>query len=361
MKNSKPVHLIFGGSAIIVAITLLIMLFLDYRFTDFPLWIFVVLPLVLGLASFGIFYFFVERFINDRLRVLYRSIRKGKFDNAKKETFSMNEDILEKAEQETKIWVEEQSKEISKLKEQEEFRREFLGNLAHELKTPVFSVQGYILTLLDGGLEDENVNRLFLERASVSIDRMANLLEDLDSITKMEVNGLNLVLENFDIKYVIQEIFDSLELKAKEKNITLKFSKDYPNLMVHADKMKISQVLTNLIANSIYYGNQNGTTTARFFEMNDLILIEISDDGPGIDEKSLPRIFERFYRVEKSRTRNEGGSGLGLAIAKHIIEAHNQRILVRSTINMGSTFSFCLDRAKQITEKVVTSRGIRIK
>ena len=131
-------------------------------------------------------------------------------------------------------------------------------------------------------------------------------------------------------------------------------------MSVHADKMKIAQVLTNLIANSIYYGNQNGTTTARFFEMNDLILIEISDDGPGIDEKSLPRIFERFYRVEKSRTRNEGGSGLGLAIAKHIIEAHNQRILVRSTINMGSTFSFCLDKAKQITEKSVTSRGVKI-
>lgn len=361
MKNSKPVYLIFGGSALIVGITTIIMFILDYQFVTFPLWVFISLPIILGVVSFAIFYFFVERFINERLRVLYRSIRKGKFVNAQIETFKMTDDVFANAEKEASSWVEEQNTEISKLKEQEEFRREFLGNLAHELKTPVFSIQGYILTLLDGGLEDEQVNRLFLERASKSIDRMVNLLEDLDAITKMEVNGLQLDLENFDIKRLIQEVYDSLELSAKEKNIKLRFSKDYQNLLVHGDRRKIAQVLTNLIANSIYYGNENGTTTARFFEMNDLILIEISDDGPGIDTANLSRIFERFYRVEKSRTRNEGGSGLGLAIVKHIVEAHNQRVTVRSTLGMGSTFAFSLDKAKEKQEKLVTSRGVKIR
>lgn len=361
MKNSKPVYLIFGGSAIIVALTSIIMFILEVQFVNFPIWVIFTLPVVLGLASFGIFYFFVEKFINERLKVLYRSIRKGKFVNSKVESFKLTEDIFEKVENETSNWVEEQNIEISKLKEQEEFRREFLGNLAHELKTPVFSIQGYILTLLDGGLEDENVNRLFLERASTSIDRMVNLLEDLDSITKMEVNGLKLDIENFDIRKLVQEIFDSLELQAKEKNVTLRFSKDFQSLLVNGDRTKIAQVLTNLIANSIYYGNQDGTTTARFFEMNDLILIEISDDGPGIDEQNLPRIFERFYRVEKSRTRNEGGSGLGLAIAKHIVEAHRQRISVRSSLGLGSTFSFSLDKAKSKQDMITTSRGIKLR
>ncbi|MES2587750.1 MAG: ATP-binding protein [Bacteroidota bacterium] len=361
MKNSKPVYLIFGGSAIIFGLTSLVTIVLHYQILEFPLWILITLPVLLGLASFGIFYFFVEKFINERLKVLYRSIRKGKFVNSTIESFKMTEDVFEKVENDAKNWVEDRNSEILKLKEQEEFRREFLGNLAHELKTPVFSMQGYILTLLDGGLEDEKVNRLFLERASTATDRMVNLLEDLDAITKMEVNGLKLDLENFDIKKLVQEIYDSLELKANEKNVRLKFSKDYQNLLVNADKTKIAQVLTNLIANSIYYGNDGGTTTARFFEMNDLILIEISDDGPGIDEANLPRIFERFYRVEKSRTRNEGGSGLGLAIAKHIIEAHHQRISVRSSTGLGSTFSFSLDAAKSKQEKLVTSRGMKIR
>jgi two-component system phosphate regulon sensor histidine kinase PhoR len=361
MKNSKPVYLIFGGSAIIVGLTSIIMFILEIQFVSFPLWVIFTLPIVLGIASFAIFYFFVEKFINERLKVIYRSIRKGKFVNTKIEPIKLTSDVFEKVENDAKNWVEERNTEIVKLKEQEEFRREFLGNLAHELKTPVFSIQGYILTLLDGGLEDENVNRLFLERASNSIDRMVSLLEDLDSITKMEVNGLQLELENFDIKKLVQEIFDSLELRAKEKNIKLKFSKDFQSLFVHGDRSKIAQVLTNLIANSINYGHENGTTSARFFEMNDIILIEISDNGPGIDEVNLPRIFERFYRVEKSRTRDEGGSGLGLAIAKRIVEAHNQRISVRSSVGLGSTFSFSLDRAKSKQENFVTSRGLKVR
>lgn len=361
VKNSKPVYFIFGGSALIFALSLGVLLILKYQVVNFPLWVLLSLPVLLALASFIIFYFFVERFLNDRLRILYRTIRKGKFAGQKPINYRLTQEVFDNVEQETKRWADEQQSEILKLKEQEEFRREFLGNLAHELKTPVFSIQGYILTLLDGGLEDEQVNRLFLERASVSIDRMVNLLQDLDDITKMEVKRIKLDLENFDIKKCVQSVFDTLELKAKEKNITLKFSKDYSGFPVNGDRLKIEQVLTNLIANSIYYGNENGTTSVRFFEMNDLILVEISDDGPGIDEEHLPRLFERFYRVEKSRTRNEGGSGLGLAIAKYIIESHKQTITVRSSIGLGSTFAFSLDKAKSNQESLRTSRGVKIR
>lgn len=362
MKNKKPVHLILGGSAIIVAITLLIVLILDYQVVNFPVWVKIGLPLSLGIASFGIFYFFVERFINDRLRMLYRSIKTVKGSPIKPTTFKMTDDVFKNAELSTQKWAEERREEIEKLQEQESFRREFLGNLAHELKTPVFSIQGYIETLLEGGLEDETVNRTFLERASKSIDRMVSLLEDLDQITKLEVNALKLEKSNFDIKKLIEETFHSLELKANQKNVQLTFSKEnYPVMLVHADRTKIGQVLTNLINNSINYGNENGKTTVRLFEMDELILIEISDNGPGIESKHLPRLFERFYRVEKSRTRHEGGSGLGLSIVKQIIEAHGKTITVRSTVGIGSTFAFSLDRAKNEPQTLRTSRGIPIR
>ncbi|MDP4797828.1 MAG: ATP-binding protein, partial [Crocinitomicaceae bacterium] len=232
-------------------------------------------------------------------------------------------------------------------REQEEFRREFLGNLAHELKTPVFSIQGYILTLLEGGLEDDSVNRKFLERASNATERMTLLLEDLDNITKMEVNQIELDLTTFDIVELVEDVFKELELRAEGKKITLKFAKEYDQIKVKADRRKITQVLMNLVGNSIDYGSKKGNTTVRFYLMNDIVTIEVSDNGPGIDESELPRLFERFYRVEKSRNRNEGGSGLGLAIVKHILEAHNQSINVRSTIDVGSTFIFSLDKAKK--------------
>lgn len=353
--------MILGGSAIIVAITLVITLILNYQVVSFPFWIVIALPICLGLASFGIFYFFVERFINDRLKILYRALRKGKITKDKNVSFKMTQEVFAEAEKATKIWAEERNVEISKLKEQELFRREFLGNLAHELKTPVFSIQGYILTLLEGGLEDETVNRTFLERASLSVDRMVHLLEDLDQITKLEVNGIKLEFQNFDLRELVREIMDSLELISLERNITLNFAREYSPIMVFADRARISQVLTNLISNSINYGNDNGQTVIRFYEMSEQFLIEISDNGPGIDENHLPRLFERFYRVEKSRTRNEGGSGLGLAIAKHIIESHKQAITVRSTVGLGSTFAFSLDKAKTNPEKLVTSRGVPIR
>jgi two-component system phosphate regulon sensor histidine kinase PhoR len=225
----------------------------------------------------------------------------------------------------------------------------------------LFSIQGYILTLLEGGLEDEKINRVFLERASTSVDRMVNLIEDLDEITKLESNSIKMDMQDFDLKKLTREIIDSLELKAQEKQIKLRFSIEYSSLMVNGDLAKVSQVLTNLINNSINYGNDKGETVIRFHEIDDLILVEISDNGPGIAKKDIPRLFERFYRVEKSRTRNEGGSGLGLAIVKHIVESHNQTINVRSTLGIGSTFSFTLEKANSKDSELVTSKGIKIR
>jgi two-component system phosphate regulon sensor histidine kinase PhoR len=362
VKNNKPVNFILVASGIVFIACILSSVGLFYYYPSLSIWALFLGSIFITIVSFIVFYHFIELYINERLKVLYRSIQKGKTPpNNKQISFKLTEEVFEQADKATKIWVEARNKEISQLKEQEVFRKEFLGNLAHELKTPLFSIQGYILTLLDGGLEDEKVNRVFLERASKSVDRMVNLLEDLDEITKLEVNALKLEFTNFDLKKLTKEIIESLELKAKEKNIKITFSKDYSPIMVHADRSKIAQVLQNLIVNSINYGNVNGSTVIRFHEMNDLYLVEISDNGPGVEKQDIPRLFERFYRVEKSRTRNEGGSGLGLAIVKHIIESHKQSINIRSTIGLGCTFSFSLDREKSEEERLVTSRGLRLR
>jgi two-component system phosphate regulon sensor histidine kinase PhoR len=190
---------------------------------------------------------------------------------------------------------------------------------------------------------------------------MANILEDLDEITKLEVDTLQMQIRAFDIVELIREVFESLELRASERKIKLGFAKDYGNLFADGDRVKIGQVLTNLMNNSIFYGNEGGNTTIRLFVVDDIITVEVSDDGPGIDEKHIPRLFERFYRVEKSRNRNEGGSGLGLAICRHIIESHGQTISVRSTVGIGSTFAFSLDKSKSQSSGLYSSRGIQIK
>ena len=346
MRNLKPINIVLAGSIIISFLTLIALLIGSVIY-DFKLLYIISFPIIIGLCTFITFYILIKFFITEKLKILYRSIRKGKFNGQATKNYSLQEDVIAQAEIETKKWSEQQLNTISKLKEQEEFRREFLGNLAHELKTPVFSIQGYILTLLDGGLEDESVNRTFLERASKATERMTAILEDLDQITGMEVNKINLDITKFDIVELVSDLFEDAESRAKEKDIKLKFAKEFDPIWVKADKGKIGQVISNLINNSISYGKREGKTRVRFYIMDDIVTVEVSDNGPGIDEDNLPRLFERFYRVEKSRNRHQGGSGLGLAIAKHIIEAHGQTINVRSTIGLGSTFIFSLDKAKK--------------
>ncbi|GAB5418219.1 MAG: ATP-binding protein [Crocinitomicaceae bacterium] len=346
MKNFTPFQVLLAGTSVVTVCALLALLILS-PFKSLSTIEILIFSLGLGVVTFLSFYILFKRFITQKIKILYRSIRKGKIINNQSEQFSLFDNVIERAEVETKKWNEARTQEINKLKEQDKFRTEFLGNLAHELKTPVFSIQGYILTLLEGGLEDENVNRQFLVRASKVTDRMTAILEDLDSITKMEVGQLKLEYRHFNIVQLVNDIFEELEIKAKKRKIKLKFAKEFDSIYVYADKSKIAQVLTNLISNSISYGNEKGETSIRFYILNNIVTLEVSDNGPGIPEDDIPRLFERFYRVEKSRNRNEGGSGLGLAIAKHFIEAHGQTISVRSTVDVGSTFTFGLDLGKK--------------
>lgn len=288
-------------------------------------------------------YILIKAFVDRRLKVLYRTIRKGKINPENEFRFNIKEDVISNAENETRKWTDDQEAQISKLQDQAKFKREFLGNLAHELKTPVFAIQGYLLTLLEGGMDDPKVNTLFLERAAKATDRMVNLLEDLDQITKLEGQHLPIQKKKFDIVYLVKEVFEALEAKATKKKIQLKFDESYDTIFVNGDRAKIEQVFTNLISNSISYGNENGTTEVRFYDLDDTLTIEVSDNGPGIPVESVNRVFERFYRIEKSRNRNEGGSGLGLSIVKHIVEGHGHSIYIRSTEGIGTTFIFTLD------------------
>ena len=329
----------------------LVILLLQYVYftllgTPIDYYYFSAVLLVTWVLSYVVVYFLLEKMITQKIRVLYRTIHNYKItrDNF---PINMNEDLLSAAEDEVMKWADSNRQEITKLKEQEVFRREFLGNLAHELKTPIFSIQGYILTLLEGGLEDESVNREFLKRASKGVDRMTKIVEDLDVITKFESERIKLDLKNFDVILLAKEIIDDLEIKANARSIKLVFNKEYrDSIMTIGDRDKVAQVFQNLITNAISYSNDGKQVEIRFFDIEDNVLIEVSDQGLGIEEKHLSRLFERFYRVEKSRARHQGGTGLGLAIVKHIVEAHDQTINVRSTIGEGSTFSFTLRKAK---------------
>ncbi|MBM3160719.1 MAG: sensor histidine kinase [Bacteroidetes bacterium] len=353
MNKLRPSVLILLGSITFSALSLGFTLIVHYWMVRLTVLLVIAIPLVSGVFAYFIFYYLLKQFIQQRLGLIYRSIRNKEPLNASIDR------MVASAELDVANWEEGQSTEIIKLKEQEAFRREFLGNLAHELKTPVFSIQGYILTLLDGGLDNPTVNKSFLERASKATDRMATILDDLDHITQLEVNELSLFQRPFDLSELVTEIIDSLELLAKEKEIQVSKKKDYSTINVVGDREKIGQVFTNLINNAIFYGNKGGYCRIGFNYFDDIIECEISDDGPGIDSSHLPRIFERFYRVEKSRSRNEGGSGLGLAIAKHIIESHGHKILVKSTIGQGSNFYFNLNRSKNNLPQ--SSRGVPLK
>lgn len=347
MRFSKPLQVIIGGSIVVALVIGVITSLLIYFQVEFTPFLLLGLSLLIGIITFFVFFYFVERFLNSKINLIHRIIKKEKFSNNRSKKIKLSDDVLEELTEETKIWATERRKEIAKLREQAEFRTEFLGNLAHELKTPVFSIQGYILTLLEGGLEDDTVNREFLLRASKGVDRMTDILEDLDQITRLESDQTKLNLKNFDIVELAKDVMDGLSMMAIEKEINLKFDKEYSTVLVHADRGKISQVITNLISNSISYGNQGGETIVRINRMGATIMIEIADNGPGIAEEDIPRLFERFYRVDKSRARHIGGSGLGLAIVKHIVESHGHDISVRSTVGVGSTFTFELDKASK--------------
>ena len=237
--------------------------------------------------------------------------------------------------------------EIETLKKEEIYRKEFVGNVAHELKTPLFSVQGYISNLLDGALDDKELLKKYLKRAEKSVDRLTYIIKDLDLITQLESSTLKLEVTSFDIVKLANEIIEDLEISASKRNIKIIFNKIYDaDILVEADKNRIGQVITNLITNSINYGSEKGTTEISFESIKEKLIVKVNDNGEGISEEYMPRLFQRFFRVDVSRSRSQGGSGLGLAIVKHIIDAHNENISVQSTVGVGSEFSFSLKKSK---------------
>ncbi len=252
-------------------------------------------------------------------------------------------DGIAQLEERVDFLIELREKEVVHFENLDSYRKEYLGNVSHELKTPVFNIQGYVDTLINGGLDDKNINLDYLKRAEKSIDRLINIIDDLETITQLETGNLELDIDAFDIAYLCKDIYSALEWNAAKKNIKLELARKYDKpIIVKADKFRIRQVLVNLITNSIKYGKENGTTLISLNYLNDDVVVEISDNGDGIDEKHLPRIFERFYRIDKGRSREQGGTGLGLAIVKHIIEAHHKSIKVESEVNKGTVFTFSL-------------------
>lgn len=287
----------------------------------------------------------VEKYIFRKIKLVYKIISDSK-DSMKNADISSSSSF-ETLDEQVKEWTVTTREEISSLKSLEHYRKEFLGNVSHELKTPLFSIQGYLHTLLEGGIYDEKINIKYLKRAAKNVERLQIIIDDLELINQLESDPDNLNFSYFDIKAITQDVMNDLELIAKEKEIKLIFKPGADlSYKVYADKEKIRQVLINLLNNSIKYGKPSGRTKVSFYDMHDRILIEISDDGIGITEQDSKHIFDRFYRVDKSRSREVEGSGLGLSIVKHILEVHNQSITIRSTEGLGSTFGFTLAKKK---------------
>ena len=356
MRKSRPSFLILSGSVLFYILSFLFTLFVHLQFVTLSATLIFLIPLVSGIFAYTIFYYIIKRFLHYRMSLIYRSIQNS--DPSIRQEKNIDQ-LVEQGEKDVTEWKQKRNQEIEKLQEQAAFRKEFLGNLAHELKTPVFSIQGYIDSLLDGGMDDPKVLKTFLERASKSTERMTHILDDLDQLTKLELERIPLDLRSFDILDLIRESFEALELFAKEKNFRLKLETSNPFCYVMADRNKIAQVLINLFNNAIAYGNEKGELIVSVVEIDHTYNIQIKDNGPGIEPEHLPRLFERFYRVEKSRNRNEGGSGLGLAIVKHIVESHGQQIQVSSQVGQGTSFNFSLEKSK--ASGPVSSRGIPLK
>lgn len=305
----------------------------------------IILAFAVSIATFSFFViqYRVERFIYRRVKKIYDDVSLLESTSFRSQPITTDMETLTK---QVKKFATDKKLEIETLKVREEYRREFLGNISHELKTPLFTVQGYLSTLLDGAMDDKKIRKKYLERAEKGVERLVYIVEDLDMISKLEMGDVNLELSKFNIVDLVQSVFDLLEMVADKKNIILMFDRKYNKAInVFADQEKIQQVLSNLIVNSIKYGKENGTTEVTIEDLvDDKIIVRIRDNGEGIEKQNIPRLFERFFRVDKSGARSEGGSGLGLSIVKHIIEAHGEKIYVESEFGIGSEFSFTLEK-----------------
>ncbi len=314
-------------------------------------WFYFAISLVIAtIVSYVVFYYLLEKYVYTKIKIIYKMIHSLKLGKDLKDALGeyVSPDPINDVEQEVKEWARDKKLEIDELKKQEKFRREFLSNISHEFKTPIFAIEGYVEALKDGALQDPEHAENFLNKVSSNVERLSVLITDLNEISKLETGEIPINYERFELTALVKEVMESLELKAAKHKINLVFKEKYDiPTWVKADREKIRQVLINLLGNSFKYGKENGHTAITIFSLHDQYLIEITDDGVGVHEEHLPRLFERFYRTEISRSRQIGGSGLGLAIVKHIVEAHHQAIHVRSTPNLGSTFGFTLEKSKE--------------
>ncbi len=345
-KNLTPRQIAIYAAVIITAIVTLsvgaiILIPINTSYQWLPI---VLIGVVTFLVAYFIILFFIKKYIYRKIKLIYKNIHNFKLSpNEKKDILDPDTYAIDVVEKEVAFWTKERQEEIDTLKEMENYRREYLGNVSHELKTPIFNIQGFVHTLLEGGLYDEQINMKYLQRAAKNIERLNTIVMDLESINKLESGKLVLEVQSFLLKDLSDEVIEDLEIKAGEYNISLLYKEGADqNFKVKGDRDSIRQVLTNLIENSIKYGNKNGHTKVSFYDMDTRILVEIADNGVGIKQEHLNHVFDRFYRADKSRSRAIGGSGLGLSIVKHIIEAHKQTINVRSSLDTGSTFGFTL-------------------
>ena len=346
MGYSSRYGLVFYSSLLIAACSTAVFALFFYFYTkQIPIGL-VVFFFIIFLISFFILQFRIEKFVYVQIKKIYKDVRLLDEKSLSKPPITTDMDMLTR---EVERFAQDKKLEIETLNIRENYRKEFMGNVSHELKTPIFTVQGYVLTLLDGAMDDKKVLKKYLQGASKGVERLVHIVKDLDMITQLESGELVLERDDFDVISLVQNVFDLLEMKAEKKNITLTFDRVYEqSIRVNGDRERIEQVLINLTVNSLKYGKQNGTTEIAIQDFSDTkVLVRVMDNGDGIPSENLSRIFERFYRIDKSGSRKEGGSGLGLSIVKHIVEAHLEKIYIESQLGVGSEFSFTLEKAKQ--------------
>lgn len=347
-KNQTPQQLSLIAAFTSAAIITIVVFLLDFfRLLAISWQATALLFLVVMATDFLANFFFVRYYLFRKIKLIYKVIHRHKLpSDFKADKIQMNRNILEEVDREVDQWAEQHDHELEELEKLATYRRRFIGDVSHELKTPIFNIQGFIHTLLDGAIHDPAVNTQYLQRAAKNADRLEAIVEDLETINKLESGQMVLDLRDFDIRDLVDDVFSDLEMKARERNIRLTYKEGAnQHFRVRADKESIRQVLINLIHNSIKYGREGGVTKVSLYDMESYILLEVSDNGLGIQPEHLPHVFDRFFRADKSRSRDAGGTGLGLSIVKHIVEAHKQTINVRSNAGLGSTFGLTLEKA----------------
>ena len=349
MKNASPTRVVILSS-LVVFICVLIFEWSGYFIPalHFPAYDLIIIPILVFTVSAFIYYTTLEKFIYNKIKLIYKRIHELKSGNTTIEDgkIKMNRDIFSEVNEDVMDWANNKSSEIARLKKQADYRKEFLGNVSHELKTPIMSIQGYLETLAEGGIHDDRINQAYVEKALRNVERMVEIIIDLENISMLESGEFELKPTRFDICLLAKDVFETFEMQAENRNVKLAIRKGTDReFFVVGDQNLIREVLVNLVGNGIKYGKKEGFVEIGFYEMGNQLLVEVSDNGIGISAEHINRVFERFYRVEKSRTRETGGTGLGLSIVKHILEAHGQTISVTSTPDEGSVFSFTLQRA----------------